>query len=87
MRLTFRDGKVIEGVLPNDLTLMDVHGVTITPPDANSNIQRIFVPRLALSELKVLSVIGSPVHRRRLARKRPSAEDQIDLFAEQSQTK
>jgi hypothetical protein len=54
--------------------------VTITPPDAASNTQRIFVPQQSLRELKVLSVIGSPVHRRQGRPKTPPRE-QIDLFS------
>lgn len=82
VRLTFRDDEVIEGVMPNDLLQMGETGVTIAPPDANSNTQRVFVPRRAIRDLKVLSVIGSPVHRRRARAKAP-AKDQIDLFAGQ----
>lgn len=82
VRLTFRDEQVYEGVIANDLLQIGEHGVTITPPEANSNTQRIFVPRKSLAELKVLSVIGSPVHRRRARRKTPSA-DQKKLFTEQ----
>ena len=81
VRLTFRDGEVFEGVIQNDLLLMGAHGVTITPPDAASNTQRIFVPQQSLQELKVLSVIGSPVHRRQSRPKTPPRE-QIDLFSE-----
>ncbi len=80
VRLTFRDGEVFEGVIQNDLLLMGAHGVTITPPDAASNTQRIFVPQQSLKELKVLSVIGSPVHRRQSRTKTPPRE-QIDLFS------
>ena len=80
VRLTFRDGEVFEGVIQNDLLLMGAHGVTITPPDAASNTQRIFVPQQSLKELKVLSVIGSPVHRRQPRPKTPPKE-QIDLFS------
>jgi hypothetical protein len=79
VRLTFSDDEVFEGVIPNDLLLMGLHGVTMTPPDAMSNTQRIFVPRQSLKELKILSVIGSPVHRRR-GRTQPPTKDQIDLF-------
>ncbi len=81
VRLTFRDDEVFEGVVPNDLLLMGPHGVTITPPDASSNTQRVFVPSRSLRELKVLSVIGSPVHRRRKTPPK-DRQDQIDLFAE-----
>jgi hypothetical protein len=80
VRLTFRDDEVFEGVIQNDLLLMGAHGVTITPPDAASNTQRIFVPQQSPQELKVLSVIGSPVHRRQARAKTPP-RDQIDLFS------
>lgn len=80
VRLTFRDDEVFEGVIQNDLLLMGAHGITITPPDAASNTQRIFVPQQSLKQLKVLSVIGSPVHRRQSRPKTPPKE-QIDLFS------
>lgn len=79
VRLRFRDGELLEGVLPNNLLLMSEHGLTLTPPEANSNTHRVFVPRAALEDLKVLGVIGSPVHARRKRRKEPSKE-QMDLF-------
>lgn len=81
VRLTFRDDEVFEGVIPNDLLLINAHGITFTPPDAASNTQRIFVPQQSLKELKVLSVIGSPVHQRR-SRAQIPAKEQIDLFTE-----
>jgi hypothetical protein len=79
VRLAFRDGESLEGVLPNNLLLMDEHGLTLTPPEANSNTHRVFVPRAALSDLKVLGVIGSPVHGGRKRRLEP-AKEQMDLF-------
>jgi hypothetical protein len=79
IRLTFRDGELLEGVLPNNLLLMSEHGLTLTPPEANSNTHRVFVPRAALEDLKVLGVIGSPVHARRKRRGEPS-KAQMDLF-------
>jgi hypothetical protein len=39
----------------------------VNPPDTRGNVQRIFVPRSALSELTVLAVIGSAAKRRRQA--------------------
>jgi len=79
VRLTFTNDEVFEGVIPNDLLLMGMHGVTITPPDATSNTQRIFVPRQSLKSLKILSVIGSPIHHRR-SRGKTTSKDQIKLF-------
>lgn len=81
VRMTFRDETSYEGVISNDLLQMGEPGVTFSPPDPNSNTQRIYVPRAALRELKVLGVIGTPAHRRRTRRKAEPTKDQIDLFA------
>jgi len=58
------------------LGLID-NGIQITPPDFNSNTDRIFVPRAALSEVTVLGVVG-------IARRKPSvaAAAQPRLFNE-----
>ena len=58
VRLRFRDGDQLEGVVPNDLLGLLDNGLHITPPDFNSNTDRIFVPRSALTELTVLGVVG-----------------------------
>ena len=65
VRLRFRDNEVMEGMMPNDLTLVGPDGFLINPPDTRSNTQRIFVPRSALSQLTVLAVIGAAAGRRR----------------------
>jgi hypothetical protein len=59
LRLRFKDAEVIEGILANNLLLVENAGFMITPPDPYANSQRIFVPRSALIELTVLGVIGS----------------------------
>lgn len=82
VRMTFRDDTSYEGVISNDLLQLGEPGVLFSPPDANSNTQRIYVPRTALRELKVLGVIGTPAHRRRTRRKAAPSQDQIDLFNE-----
>ena len=66
LRLRFLDGASLEGVVPNDLLSLLDNGIQITPPDLNSNTDRIFVPRAALSELTVLGVVG-------IARRKPAA--------------
>lgn len=66
VRLRFRDGDNLEGVVPNDLLGLLDNGLHITPPDFNSNTDRVFVPRSALTELTVLGVVG-------IARKKPAA--------------
>ena len=77
VRLRYTDGETLEGVVPNDLLNLLDNGVQITPPDFNSNTDRIFVPRSALSELTVLGVVG-------IARRRPApvAAAQPRLFTE-----
>lgn len=77
IRMTFRDGEVTEGILPNNLLQLDAHGFTVIPPDPYSNNQRIFLPRAALTELHVLAVVGSPLRRRKA---KAPAKEQIELF-------
>ncbi len=81
VRLRFRDNDTIEGMLPNNLAQINPEGFLINPPDLRSNIQRIFVPRSALSELTVLAVIGGAAQRRRTTG--PAADErQEELFNE-----
>ena len=77
LRLRFLDGQSLEGVVPNDLLSLLDNGIQITPPDLNSNADRIFVPRSALSEVTVLGVVG-------IARRKPAtpAVAQPRLFNE-----
>ena len=58
VRLLFRDGDLMEGILPNNLLLIDPYGFSFVPPDPFSNNQRIFVPREALRDIHVLGVVG-----------------------------
>jgi hypothetical protein len=75
--LEFRDGQVMEGILPNNLLQLDPSGFTITPPDTHGNAQRIFVPKAAVRSVQVLGVVGSPLKRRR---PKAADKDQIRLF-------
>jgi hypothetical protein len=58
VRLRFRDEEVIEGIVGNDLLDLLDAGVQITPPDLHGNTMRMFLPRSALLEMKVLGVVG-----------------------------
>jgi hypothetical protein len=58
LRLKFRDGDTLEGIVPNNLLEMLDRGVQITPPDLHGVTLRIFIPRAALTELTVLGVVG-----------------------------
>jgi len=75
VRLVFRDGDVMEGVMPNNLLQIEQYGVSVTPPDSLSNQQRVFVPRESLRSVEVLGVVGSP-----LKRKKAAAKEQGELF-------
>jgi len=78
LRLRFRDGDSIEGMVSNNLLLMEAGGFSIVPPDPTFHNQRIFVPRAALADVQVLGVIGSPLRRR--AKPAPKDEGQLDMF-------
>ncbi len=78
VRLRFKDGETLEGLMPADLTQTPPEGFLLSPPDQRGNTQRIFVPRSALDSLMVLSVIGAARRQRR------AAEDQrqVPMFGE-----
>jgi hypothetical protein len=78
VRLKFKDGEIIEGLMPNDLQLQLNEGYLINPPDMRSNTQRIFVPRGAIESLSVLAVIGGMNRRRRGA----DDQRQVPMFGE-----
>jgi len=78
VELRFRDGDLLQGVLPNNLQMLEPHGYAFSPPETAGNAQRVFVPRQALEDVVVLGVNGT--------RKKPSARpadfQQIRLFEE-----
>lgn len=78
VRMRFRDGEVLDGLLPNNLLQLEAQGFTFVPPNPSSNNQKVFVPRCAVTEVLVLGVVGSPLRARR-ARPRVKPE-QIGLF-------
>lgn len=79
VRMHLRDGEVLDGILSNNLLQFTPEGFTVTPPDAYSNNQKLFVPRAALTQVNVLGVVGSPLTRRK---PKPAPEGQIRLFEE-----
>lgn len=66
VKVRFRDDTILEGVIPNDLLAFLDNGLHLTPPDLNSNTDRIYIPRPAIAELTVLGVVG-------VARRKPAA--------------
>jgi len=77
IRMQFRDGDAMDGVLPNNLLQLDSQGFSVIPPDPGFQNQRIFVPKAALSAIQVLGVVGSPL---RIKKQKPAAKEQIELF-------
>ena len=65
-------------MIPNDLLTFLDNGLHLTPPDFNSNTDRIYVPRSALTELTVLGVVG-------IARRKPATAGGVQprLFTEE----
>lgn len=77
--LQFRDGDVMEGVMPNNLLQVEHYGFTVIPPDSVGNSQRFFVPRTSLLTVEVLGVVGSPLKKRKA---KAAPKEQIGLFDE-----
>ena len=78
VRMLFRDGEVLDGILPNNLLAWEIAGFTVTPPEPDANNQRVFVPRSALKSIQVLGVVGSPLTAKR--KKAVPGQDQPTLF-------
>jgi hypothetical protein len=78
VRMAFRDGEVMDGILPNNLLAWEIAGFTVTPPEPDANNQRVFVPRSALRSIQVLGVVGSPLRSKR--KKAGAPADQQTLF-------
>ena len=79
MSFQFRDGEILEGVMPNNLLSVEPQGFTVIPPDPYSNQQRVFIPRTAVRAAEVLGVVGSPLKRRK---PKVPPKEQISLFDE-----
>jgi hypothetical protein len=79
VNLRFRDGGVLEGIIPNNLMLLEAGGFTVIPPDSFGNQQRVWAPRSSLAAVEVLGVVGSPLKKRK---PKPPAKEQIGLFDE-----
>jgi len=80
VRMRFRDGDLMDGMLANNLLQMDSYGVSVVPPDPGFQNQRIFVPKAALDSVQVLGVVGSPL---RMRKPKPSVKEQIEMFDKQ----
>jgi hypothetical protein len=79
VNLRFRDGGLLEGIIPNNLMLLEAGGFTVIPPDSFGNQQRVWAPRSSLVAVEVLGVVGSPLKKRK---GKPTTREQIGLFDE-----
>jgi hypothetical protein len=77
IRMKFRDGDWLEGMVPNSLLQIEPNGFGVVPPDPTFQNQRIWVPKSALAGVEVLGVIGSPLKR---PKPKPVAEGQLTMF-------
>jgi hypothetical protein len=80
VRMHFRDGDAMDGMLANNLLQLDLYGVSVIPPDPGFQNQRVFVPKTALSTVQVLGVVGSPL---RLRKVKPTTKEQLEMFDKQ----
>ena len=75
VRLRFRDGAELEGLLSSNLLQMEQFGFTVAPPDPT--LQRIFVPKTALTDVEVLGVIGSALKK---LKPKMAPQEQMQMF-------
>lgn len=80
IKLLFRDGDTLEGLVPNDLLQVEPAGYSVIPPDPSFQNQRVFVPKEALQSVQVLGVIGSPLRRRAKEAAAKDTENQLKMF-------
>jgi hypothetical protein len=64
LKVEFRDGDLLEGLVHIDVQFMDVfmvdYGFRMVPPEARSNTQSLFIPRSAVTKVEVLGYVGAP---------------------------
>lgn len=77
VRMVFRDGQVMEGLVANNLLLFEPAGFSVTPPEGVWSSRKIFIPRPALTGIEVLGVVGSPLRRQR---KKEQSGKQLKFF-------
>ena len=80
VKLQFRDGDTLEGLIPNNLLQVEPGGYSVVPPDPSFQNQRVFVPKEALESVQVLGVIGSPLRRRAKEAAAKDPEGQLKMF-------
>ena len=82
VRLRFRDDDEMEGLVPNDLVALLDKGIRLTPPDLHANTLWVFIPQTALTEMKVLGVVGVARRTQQAKAVATGSEAQPKLFGE-----
>ncbi len=84
LKVEFRDGDLLEGLVHFDVQFMDVfmvdYGFRMVPPDARSNTQSLFIPRVAVTKVEVLGYVGAPGKKK--TKSAADAAEQPRLFEE-----
>ncbi len=80
VRLKFKDNEVLEGMMPNDLSLTTAEGFLVNPPDLRSNTQTNFCApqRAGVAD----GTCRDRGHTPPAPRARPSDTRQVQLFSE-----
>lgn len=79
VRLRLRNGETLDGVMPNNLLQWESQGFSMIPPDPNLQNQRVYVPRAAVEEIRVLGVVGNST-RKGPPRKPRADSGQLEMF-------
>jgi hypothetical protein len=77
IRFVFRDGDQMDGVLSSNLLLLEAQGFSVAPADPTFQNQRVFVPKAAVTEIKVMGVVGIQVRQQRKPKPKPG---QLEMF-------
>ena len=78
IRMQFRDGDAMDGMLTNNLLQLEAFGFSVIPPDPGFQNQRIFIPKAALAGVQVLGIIGSPLRKNK--KTKPVPKEQLEMF-------
>ena len=78
IRMRFRDGDTMDGMLSNNLLQLESYGFSVIPPDPGFQNQRIFIPKAALAGVQVLGIVGSPL--RKSKKTKPVSKEQMEMF-------
>lgn len=80
-RFTFKDGDLLDGILPHNLLEWPAAGYLITPPRSGSTRQRVFIPRTAVIGTELRGVVGrSGVSTRQPGAREEEAHPQLKMF-------